>query len=69
MVDSVPPENGCEVLDEELTHEYWGENDNNNTAGSDDSHILLKWGVIIIAMRGEKFQKLQYDPLQLSTRE
>ena len=44
MVDSVPPDKGCEVLDGELAHEYWGENDNNNFAGSDDIYILLKWG-------------------------
>ena len=27
VVDSVPPDRGCEVLDKELTHEYWDEND------------------------------------------
>ena len=30
---------------------------------SDDGHILLKWGVSIkYYVRGEKFQKVQYDP-------
>ena len=43
-VDSVPSDKGCEVLDGELTHKEWDENDSKNFADSDDSHILLKWG-------------------------
>ena len=35
VVDSVPPDKGCEVLDGEF-------------ADSDASHILLKWGVVVI---------------------
>ena len=50
------------MLDGELTHEKWDENESENFADSDDGHILLKWGVIINVMRGEKFQKVQYDP-------
>ena len=34
-----------------------------NFANSDDAYILLKWGVIIKCYGGEKFQKVQYDPL------
>ena len=44
MVDSVPSEKGCEVLDGELTHGQRDKNDNTNFADSDDSHVLLKWG-------------------------
>ena len=44
MVESVPPDKGCEVLDEELTHEEWDENDSESFADSDDSHSLLKLG-------------------------
>ena len=42
MVDSVPPERGCEMLDGELTHEQRDKNDTKNFADSDGSHILLK---------------------------
>ena len=52
VVDSVPPNKGCEVLYGELTHEQWGENDNENFADSNDSHILLKWGIIIKCFEG-----------------
>ena len=41
VVDSVPPDKG-EMLDEELSHEKWDENDSENFADSDDSHSLLK---------------------------
>ena len=44
VIDSVPPDKGCEVLDRELTHEYRDENDSENFADSDDGYILLKWG-------------------------
>ena len=43
VVNSFPPEKSCEMLDGELTHEEWDENDSENFADSDDSHILLKW--------------------------
>ena len=42
VVDSVPPEKSCKVLDEEFTNKQWGENDSENLTGSDDFHILLK---------------------------
>jgi len=42
LVDSAPPGKCCEVLDGELTHEEWDENDTENFADSDDAHILLK---------------------------
>ena len=42
VVANVPPDKGCKVLDGELTHEKWNENDIENFGDSDDSHILLK---------------------------
>eukprot|EP00794_Sanderia_malayensis_P015578 gene15578-17152_t len=36
VVDNVPPDEGCEVLDGELTDKEWDENDNENVADSDD---------------------------------
>ena len=42
MEDSVPADKGCEVLDGELTREYWDENYSETFADSDDGHILLK---------------------------
>ena len=62
VVNSVPPDKSCVVLDGELTHEKWDENESENFADSDDGHILLKWGVIINVVRDDKFQKVQYDP-------
>ena len=38
VVERVPPDKGCEVLDGELTHE-WDEHDSENLADSDDAHI------------------------------
>ena len=31
VVDSVPPDKGCGVLNGELTHEQWDENDSENS--------------------------------------
>ena len=47
MVGSVPPDKGSEVLDGQLSHEYWDENDSENFTDCDDSRILLKMGFII----------------------
>ena len=53
MVDSVSPDKGCEMLDGELTHEYWDENGIENFADNSDAHILLKWrGVMIKSYEG-----------------
>ena len=58
------------MLDGELTHEKLDENDSENFADSDDSYILLKWGIIINAVRGIKLQIVPHDsPLQLCTNE
>ena len=58
VVDSIPPDKGCEVLDGELTHGKWDENDSENFADSDDSRILLKWvGVIIKCYEGGQISK------------
>ena len=46
VVDSVPPDKGYEVLDEELNHVCWDENGSENFADSDDGHILLKRGAL-----------------------
>ena len=35
------------VLDGELTHEEWNENDSDKFPESDDAHILQKMGVVI----------------------
>ena len=37
MVDSVPPDEGCEVLDGEVTDEKWDKNGNRYVADSDDT--------------------------------
>ena len=42
VVNSVPFDKGCEVLDGELTYEYWNQNDSENFADSYDSYILQK---------------------------
>ena len=53
VVDSVPPDRGCEVLDAELTHEQWDKKDSDDFADSDDVDILLNWrGVIIECYKG-----------------
>ena len=61
VVDSVPLDKGCEVLDDDWTHEQLDENDSENFADSDDGHILLKWGggerVIIRCYEGWKISK------------
>ena len=43
MVDSVPADEDCEVLDREVNDEEWDKNDNKNVADSDDTHISIKW--------------------------
>ena len=69
VVGSVPPGKGCEVLDGELTLEEWDENDSENFADSNDAHILLKWGgVIIKCYEGRRISKSAISPLQLSTK-
>ena len=44
MVDSVPPDEGCEVLDGEVTDEKWDKNGNRYFADSDDTQNLMKLG-------------------------
>ena len=44
MVGSVPSDKSYEVLDEELTHEYWDENDSENFTDSEDTHIFAELG-------------------------
>ena len=44
VVDSAPPDTGCQVFDGELTHKYYDENYREKFADSDDGHILLKCG-------------------------
>ena len=43
-VDSVPPDDGCEVLNGELTPEYWDKNDSKNFSDSDSGHIFARMG-------------------------
>ena len=42
MVDTVPPDEHCKVLEEELNGEEWDKSDNKDVAHSDDTHILVK---------------------------
>ena len=42
MVGNVPPDKGCKVLDGELTHEEWNENDSENFADSGHYKILCE---------------------------
>ena len=46
------------MRDEEVNDEEWDKNDILNVADSDDSHISIKWGVIIKCYGDEKFQKV-----------
>ena len=41
-MDSVPSTKGCDMLDEELTHKQWDENDGESFADSNNFHILIK---------------------------
>ena len=52
VVDSVPPDEGCEVLGGEVNNEEFDTNDNKNNAYSNDAHILVEWGVIRKFYRG-----------------
>ena len=52
MVDSVPPDEDCEVPDGEVNDEEWDRNDNKYIADSDDTHIMVKWVVIVNCYRG-----------------
>ena len=59
-----------EVLDREVTDKEWDKNERENVADSDDTNILVKWGIIIKCQGGRKISKIQYNPLpQLSTKE
>ena len=44
VIDGVPPDKGCEMVDGELTQALWDEYDSENFADSDDGQILRKWG-------------------------
>ena len=46
MVDSVPLDKGCKVIEGELIHERQDEKDSENFADSDDAHIWLKGGLL-----------------------
>ena len=45
MVGSVPPDEGCEVLDGEMNDEECDKNGKNTVADSNDTQNLIKWGV------------------------
>ena len=63
MVDIVPPDEGCEVLDGEVNNKERDKNGNKYVADSDDTHNLIKWGwVIIKCYRGESFKKCNMTP-------
>ena len=42
VVDNVPPGEGYEVLDEELTKEEWDENENETVVDSDDEEDITE---------------------------
>ena len=65
MVDSVPPDEGCEALDGEMNDEEWDKNGNKNIADSDDIHNVIKLGggISMQCYMWEKFVIVQYDPL------
>ena len=52
MVDSISLDKGCEVFDDEENDEEWDKNDNRNVVYGDNTHILIKWGIIIKCYRG-----------------
>ena len=42
MVDSVPPDEGCDMLDGEVANEEWNKNDNKNVFDSGESYTLVE---------------------------
>jgi len=44
IVDSVPPDKACEVLDGEVNYNEWGKNDDENVADINETHNLVKFG-------------------------
>ena len=44
MVDSIPLDESCEMLDGEVNDEDWDK----NVADSDITHILVKWGRVTL---------------------
>ena len=57
VVDKVPADKCCEVLDGDLTQEKWDDNGSKNFADSDDAQILLKFGGHYEMLRGVKHFK------------
>ena len=48
MVDSVPPDKGCEVeWDGKMNDEEWDKNGNKKVADSDDNHHVIKLGGLL----------------------
>ena len=41
MVDSGTPDNGCEVLDEEMNGKEWDKGGSKNVVDSDDTHYKM----------------------------
>ena len=46
VVESVSPDEGCEMLVGEVNDEELDKNENKNIADSDDTHILVEWGAL-----------------------
>ena len=70
MVGSVPPDESCELPDGEMNYEEWDTTHNKNVADNNDTHILIKLGVIIKCYRGQTiFKNCNIIPLQLSIKE
>ena len=39
VIDGIPPEEGCEILDGEYTQDKWDDNENENANESEDEDI------------------------------
>ena len=52
VVDSVPPDEGCDVVDREVSVVARDKSDNKNVADNDDAQKVIKWRVIIMCYRG-----------------
>ena len=65
MVDSAPPDEGCELPGGEMNYEEWDINHNDNIADNNDIHILIQLGVITNAVVGKNFKKCNTIPLTI----
>ena len=65
VVDNVPPGEGYEVLDEELTKEEWDENENETVVDSDDEEDITESENDVSTPEGESIpesESISVDP-------